>query len=93
MQTFVSESEMPGIGEASPADRTGASQASFFVVRDLGPSIQWAHSYVTDNMFFSIYRSERAEQVLELAIKGAAHKISAARMIIDPTAAGYGSHS
>jgi len=90
MQTFVIEREMPGIGEATPADLKGASQTSCSVLRDLGPDIQWVHSYVTDNKIYCIYRAESADKIREHAVKGGfpANSISAVRSVIDPTTAG-----
>jgi hypothetical protein len=49
MPQFVIEREMPGAGTLSKEDLKQASQTSCSVLRDLGPQIQWVHSYVTDN--------------------------------------------
>ena len=90
MQTFVIERDMPGIGGATPADLKGASQTSCSVLRDLGPGIQWVHSYVTDDKIYCIYRAESADQIREHAVKGGfpANSISPVRAMIDPTTAG-----
>ena len=57
MPQYVIEREMPGAGSLSPEDLKLASQTSCSVLRDLGPQIQWVHSYVTDNKIYCIYRA------------------------------------
>ena len=49
MPQYVIERDMPGVGSLGPGDLKAASQTSCSVLRDLGPEIQWVHSYVTDN--------------------------------------------
>ena len=89
MPEFVIEREMPGVGSLGPADLKGASQTSCSVLRDLGPDIQWVHSYVTDDKIYCIYRSPNEEMIREHAQRGGfpANKISRVRTIIDPTTA------
>ncbi len=53
MPQFVIERNMPGVGGASAEDLKGASQTSCGVLRDLGPEIQWVHSYVTDDKIYA----------------------------------------
>src|SRR5262249_13439134 len=57
MPQFVIEREMPGAGQLSPEDLKLASQTSCSVLKDLGPQIQWVHSYVTDNKIYCLYRA------------------------------------
>ena len=66
-----------------------ASQTSCSVLRELGPQIQWVHSYVTDNKIYCIYRAPNEEMVREHAQRGGfpANKISQIRTMIDPTTA------
>ena len=66
-----------------------ASQTSCSVLRDLGPQIQWVHSYVTDNKIYCIYRAPNEEMIREHAQRGGfpANKISQVRTTIDPTTA------
>jgi hypothetical protein len=89
MPQFVIEREMPGVGSASAADLKGASQTSCGVLRDLGPDIQWVHSYVTDDKIYCIYRAPDAEMIRQHAEKGGfpANAISEVRTMIDPTTA------
>ena len=89
MPQFVIEREMPDVGGASPADLKAASQTSCNVLRDLGPDIQWVHSYVTDHKIYCIYRAPSAEIIREHAEKGGfpANSVQQVRTIIDPTTA------
>jgi len=89
MPQFVIEREMPGVGSLGAADLKGASQTSCSVLRDLGPEIQWVHSYVTDDKIYCIYRAPNEEIIREHAERGGfpANKIARVRTTIDPTTA------
>jgi hypothetical protein len=89
MPQYVIERDMPGVGKLGPADLKNASQTSCDVLRDLGPSIQWVHSYVTDNRIYCIYRAPNEDIIREHAERGGfpANKISEATNVIDPTTA------
>ena len=89
MPQFVIEREMPGAGSLGAEDLKSASQTSCSVLRDLGPQIQWVHSYVTDNKIYCIYRAPNEEMVREHARLGGfpANKISQVRTMIDPSTA------
>jgi len=89
MPQFVIEREMPGVGGASPNDLKVASQTSCSVLRELGPEIQWVHSYVTADKIYCIYRAPNAEIIREHAAKGGfpANSIEEVRAVIDPTTA------
>jgi hypothetical protein len=86
---FVIEREMPGVGGLSRDDLKMASQTSCSVLRDLGPEIQWVHSYVTDNKLYCVYRAPNEELVREHARRGGfpCNKVSEVRNTIDPTTA------
>jgi len=89
MPQYVIERDMPGVGGASAADLKGASQTSCSVLRDLGPEIQWVHSYVTDDKIYCIYRAPNEDVIREHAQKGGfpANSIKQVRTMIDPTTA------
>ena len=59
------------------------------VLRDLGPSIQWNESYVTDDRLYCVYIAPSDEMVREHARRGGfpADRVSEVRTIIDPTTA------
>lgn len=87
MPQWVIEREMPGAGQLSPEDLQQASQTSCSVLRELGPQIQWVHSYVTDNKLYCIYRAPDEDAIREHAQRGGfpVNKISRVRSMIDPT--------
>ena len=89
MPQFVIEREMPGVGKLGPAELKAASQGSCVVLRQLGPEIQWVHSYVTDDKIYCVYIAANEEMVREHASRGGfpANRISEIRTIIDPTTA------
>ncbi|MFC4295088.1 DUF4242 domain-containing protein [Novosphingobium tardum] len=89
MPQFVIEREMPGAGSLGKDELKGASQTSCSVLRDLGPEIQWVHSYVTDDKIYCIYRAPSADLIREHADKAGfpANSVSEVRNVIDPTTA------
>jgi hypothetical protein len=70
MNTYVIERNIPSIGDATAADLQGISQKSCSVLKELGPDIEWIHSYVTDNKIFCIYKAESEEILRTHAQKG-----------------------
>ena len=87
MPQFVIEREMPGVGGLSAGELKGASQTSCNVLRDLGPDIQWVHSYVTDDKIYCIYRAPSEDLIREHAQTAGfpANSVSQVRSVIDPT--------
>lgn len=87
MPKYVIEREIPGAGSLSTADLVAISQKSCGVLNKLGPSIQWVHSYVVENMIYCVYIAPNAELVREHAKQGGfpANKVSEVHAIIDPT--------
>lgn len=65
------------------------SQTSCSVLRNLGPQIQWLHSYVTDDTIFCVYIAPNEDVVREHARLGGfpANRVLQVRTIIDPTTA------
>ncbi|MBY0374188.1 MAG: DUF4242 domain-containing protein [Bryobacteraceae bacterium] len=89
MPKFVIERNLPGAGSL-PADTLQAvSQKSCGVLRDMGPQIQWVHSYVTGDKIYCVYIAPDAETVREHAERGGfpADAINEVKTIIDPTTA------
>lgn len=89
MPQYVIEREMPGAGKLAADDLKMASQTSCQVLQDLGPQIQWVHSYVTDDKIYCVYRAPNEEMIREHATRGGfpANRISVVRTMIDPTTA------
>lgn len=89
MPKFVIEREIPGAGAMTQEQLQQAAQQSLGVLRDLGPRIQWLHSYVTDNKVYCIYWAPNAELIQEHATRCGvpANRISAVRRLMDPASA------
>jgi len=89
MPKFVIERDIPGAGKLSPQELRAISQKSCGVLRDLGPQVQWVHSYVTDDKVYCVYVAPDEEAVRRHAQLGGlpANRISRVRSVIDPTTA------
>jgi hypothetical protein len=87
MPKFLIEREIPGAGRLSAAELQGISQKSCGVLRDMGPRIQWLHSYVTDDKVYCVYIAPDERTVREHASLGGfpANKVSRISTVIDPT--------
>jgi Protein of unknown function (DUF4242) len=89
MPKFVIERSIPGAGALSPDQLKAISQTSCGVLRNLGPEIQWLHSYVTDNKIYCVYIAPNEALVREHASQGGfpANSVAQVRTVIDPTTA------
>ena len=89
MPKFVIERLVPGAGQLSPDELRTVSMRSCNVLSQLGPSIQWIHSYVTDNKIYCVYLAPNEEMVREHAkLTGIpANHIASIRTVIDPSTA------
>jgi len=86
---YVIEREIPGAGSLSPQQLQAISQKSCSVLNNLGPSIQWVQSYVTNDKVYCIYIAPNEALIREHAAQGGfpANRISEVKTIIDPTKA------
>ena len=89
MPKYVIEREIPNAGSLTNDQLHAISQKSCSVLQNLGPSIQWVESYVTDDKIYCIYIAPNEEMVRQHASEGGfpANKISQVRNIISPTTA------
>jgi hypothetical protein len=89
MPKFVIEREIPDVGKLSTEQLKAVSQTSCGVLREMGPQIQWVHSYVTDDKIYCVYIAPDEEAVREHAQRGGfpANRVSRIRSEIDPTTA------
>ncbi len=89
MPKFVIERNIPGAGKLTPAELQAISATSCGVLRDLGPSIQWVHSYVTDDKIYCVYNAPDAALLRKHAQQGGfpADAVAQVRKVIDPTTA------
>lgn len=70
MKTYLIEREIPNAGKLTPAELKAISQTSCGVLKEMGPKIQWVHSYVTGNKIYCIYKAENEELIREHGKKG-----------------------
>jgi hypothetical protein len=89
MPKFLIEREIPGAGGMTQQQLQGISEKSCSVLRNLGPAIQWVHSYVTGDKIYCVYIAPNEQLVREHARQGGfpANRISEIKSIIDPTTA------
>jgi hypothetical protein len=89
MKTYVIEREIPNAGKLTPDQLKGISQTSCGVLKEMGPKIEWLHSYVTGDKIFCVYKAENEELIKEHAKKGGfpANKISEVASVISPATA------
>ncbi len=89
MPKYLIEREIPGLGNLTTAELQGLSAKSCGILRELGPSIQWNESYVTQDKLYCVYIAPNEALVREHARKGGfpANKVSEVKRVIDPTTA------
>lgn len=89
MPKFLIERNIPGAGKLTAAELTGISQKSCNVLREMGPRIQWVHSYVTGDKIYCVYIAPDEATVRRHAEEGGfpANVISEIKTTIDPTTA------
>ena len=87
---YVIERVIPDAGRKTPAELQAISRKSCTVLRNLGPQIQWLHSYVTGDKIYCVYLAPNEELVREHAKQGGfpANAVSKVSTIIDPKTAG-----
>jgi hypothetical protein len=89
MPKYLIERDIPGAGSLSQQQLQGVSEKSCSVLRNLGPEIQWVHSYVTGDKIYCVYIAPNEQIVREHARLGGfpANLISEIKSVIDPTTA------
>jgi len=89
MPKYVIERKIPGAGNLSSAELQAISQKSCSVLNDLGPQVQWIHSYVTGDKIYCVYHAANADLVRQHAELGGfpANSISEVKRVIDPATA------
>ena len=89
MPKYSIEREIPGAGEFTTEQVAAISQKSCSVLNEMGPKVQWMHSYVAGDKIYCIYIAPNEKLVYEHATKGGfpANKVTRVSRIIDPTTA------
>jgi hypothetical protein len=70
MPKYVIERDIPKAGDLTQQQIQTISQKSCSVLQNLGPQIQWLHSYVTDGKIYCVYIAPNEEMVKEHAKQG-----------------------
>ena len=88
MPQFVIEREVPGAGALSEDQLREMSLRSLQTLKEMGPQIQWLHSYVTEDKVYCVYLAPDEDTIREHARRVGipADRISAVRRLIDPAA-------
>jgi cell division inhibitor SulA len=82
----VIEREIPGAGSLSEIQIREVSLRSLKTLNEMGPQIQWLHSYVTEDKVYCVYLAPDEDTVREHARRSGipADRIAAVRRLIDP---------
>lgn len=83
---FVIEREVPGAGALSETEIREMALRSLQALKQMGPQIQWLHSYVTEDKVYCVYLAPDESSIREHArLAGIpADRVSAVRRLIDP---------
>ena len=89
MPKFVIEREVPGVGNLSDAKLREISQKSVNVLSEMGPKIQWLHSYITGDKVYCVYLAPDEATIQEHARRVGipANRVSAVRRLLNPAIA------
>ena len=90
MPNYVIEREIPGASSMTEVQVREVALNSLGVLKELGPQIQWLHSYVTDDKVYCIYWAPSEDLIKEHAKRAGvpANRISAVRRMMEPASAG-----
>jgi hypothetical protein len=89
MPKYVIERTVPGAGQMGDAALQAIAAQSNAVLQELGPSIQWVHSYVSDDKITCVYYATDEDIIREHA-RGGGFPIDVIELVhatIDPTMA------
>ena len=86
MPQFVIEREIPGAGALSEDQIREVSLRSLQTLKEMGPQIQWLHSYVTEDKLYCVYLAPDEDTVREHARRTGipANRVAAVRHLIGP---------
>ena len=87
MPKFVIERDIPGAGNLTDEELRDGSLQSLAILRELGPGIEWLHSFVTENKVYCIYYAPDESLIREHGkLTGMPiSRISAVRRMLEPT--------
>lgn len=81
------EREVPGAGALSDMQLREISLRSLQALKEMGPQIQWLHSYVTEDKVYCVYLAPDEDTIREHARRAGipADRVAAVRRLVDPT--------
>jgi hypothetical protein len=87
MHKYIIERTLPGAGKLSATELFQVTTKSNAVLQELGPDVQWVHSYVTSDKVYCLYYAKNADIVREHARRGGIpiDTVTEVRAVIDPT--------
>ena len=75
MHKYLIERTVAGAGQMDAAALAAIATQSNKVLRDLGPDIQWVHSYVTDDKITCVYlAASRGDRPRARALRRVSHR-------------------
>ncbi len=85
MPQYVIEREIPGAGAMSEAQLRDLSLQSLQTLKEMGPQIQWLHSYVTEDKVYCVYLAPDENSIREHARRVGipVDRVSAVRRLLD----------
>jgi rRNA-processing protein FCF1 len=83
---FVIEREILGAGTLSETQIRDLALHSLQTLKEMGPQIQWLHSYVTEDKVYCVYLAPDEDSIREHArqVGIPADRIAAVRRLINP---------
>jgi len=87
MPQYVIEREIPGAGSLTEAEIKEMSLRSLRTLGEIGPQIQWLHSYVTEDKVYCVYIAPDEDVIREHARRAGlpADRVAAVRRLVDPS--------
>jgi hypothetical protein len=87
MPRYIIERNVPGVHRLNDEAMKNLAARSNEVLHEMGPDVQWIHSYVAPDKLFCVYLSPSEELIREHAKRGPfpIEKVSLVRTVIDPT--------
>ncbi|HKV81925.1 MAG TPA: DUF4242 domain-containing protein [Candidatus Sulfotelmatobacter sp.] len=81
------ERDIPGAGALSEDEVREVSLRSLQTLKEMGPQIQWLHSYVTEDKVYCVYLAPDEDTIREHARRTGipANRVAAVRRLIGPS--------
>jgi len=86
MPQYVIERVIPGAGSLSESQIREIALRSLQTLKEMGPQIQWLHSYVTEDKLYCVYLAPDENSIQEHAKRVGipVDRVAAVRRLINP---------